>query len=168
MLQLIDYKHFFMTKEHCMQAVFADNMDMLLGKHNMKELVANANQHGTLLDYTYFMSMRRGKANASIEKCEIAVEILRNLPELDWIEVWMFFVPQYFKQYRVNALKETSLDVVKFDSIVHELLVTGHRLQFVCLSEQQFEQTAELARYIYQSRSGQDSILSTPTKASAV
>ncbi|WP_338728117.1 hypothetical protein V8687_09585 [Shewanella baltica] len=157
-----------MTKAHNMQAIFADNMDTLLGKHNMKELVANANQHGTLLDYTYFMAMRRGKANASIEKCEIAVEILRNLPELDWIEVWMFFVPQYFKQYRVNALKETSLDVVKFDSIVHELLVTGHRLQFVCLSEQQFEQTAELARYIYQSRSGQDSILSTPTKASAV
>ncbi|PWF64931.1 hypothetical protein CBX96_03980 [Shewanella sp. BC20] len=157
-----------MTKAHNMQAIFADNMDTLLGKHNMKELVANANQHGTLLDYTYFMAMRRGKANASIEKCEIAVEILRNVPGFDWVEVWMFFVPQYFKQYQTNALKETSLDAVKFDALVRELLVTGHRLQFLCLSEQQFEQTAELARYIYQSRTGESPEATMPSSSRAV
>jgi len=128
-----------MTKAHNMQAIFADNMDTLLGKHNMKELVANANQHGTLLDYTYFMAMRRGKANASIEKCEIAVEILRNVPGFDWVEVWMFFVPQYFKQYQTNALKETSLDA-----------------------------TAELARYIYQSRTGESPEATMPSSSRAV
>jgi len=132
------------------KAIFADNMSIVIGDSNVKELVRQAKAAGISIDYTYVMDVRRGVTNPSLEKSEQIVQVMRLLPGFEWIEHWMFFIPDYSAQHSGNILNENKLSSEQFDSMVAELLVTSSRLQFLSLDEKQFEQVQELARFIFQ------------------
>ncbi|MEC4090123.1 hypothetical protein [Pseudoalteromonas rubra] len=82
--------------------VFVENMVTVLGKSKVKELVRQANEQGVAIDYTYFMDVRRGSRNPSVDKLEQIVATLQLLPGFGDIELWMFFVPGYFEQQSVK------------------------------------------------------------------
>lgn len=134
------------------KTVFAANMVKVLGKSKVKELIRHAGAAGISIDYTYVMEVRKGDRNPSLEKSEQIVEVLRLLPGYDWIEHWMFFIPNYFECYQGNVLQQGRITPTQFDDMIAELLVTACRLKFLEVDEQQFEQMKELASYIYQKR----------------
>ncbi|WP_404389935.1 hypothetical protein [Pseudoalteromonas phenolica] len=128
--------------------VFVDNMNTVIGKSKVKELVRQAGEQGIAIDYTYFMGVRRGERNLSTDKSEQITSVLRLLPGYDWIEHWMFFIPDYFKNNSINVLTQPKLTANDFPEMVDELLVLACRLKFLKLDETQFEQLQELAQYI--------------------
>ncbi|MGL4734298.1 MAG: hypothetical protein ACRCWB_04235 [Enterovibrio sp.] len=130
--------------------VFANNMSVVAGNNNIKELVKKGNDAGISIDYTYVMNVRRGLTNPSIEKSEQIVQLLQMLPTLKWIELWMFFIPDYFTNYSSNIMEQKLLPAEQYDAMVAELLVTACRLQFITLDSVQLPQMQELARYIFQ------------------
>lgn len=130
--------------------VFANNMSAVAGNNNIKELVKKGNEAGISIDYTYVMNVRRGLTNPSVEKSEQIVQLLQMLPNLEWIELWMFFIPDYFTNYSSNIMEQKLLPAEQYDAMVAELLVTACRLQFVKLDSFQLPQMQELARYIFQ------------------
>ena len=76
--------------------VFVDNMNTVIGKNKVKDLVRQASEQGINIDYTYLMDVRRGARNPSIDKLEQVVGMLKLLNGYSNIEFWMFFVPGYF------------------------------------------------------------------------
>ncbi len=134
------------------KTVFAANMVEVIGKSKVKDLVRQANAAGISIDYTYVMEVRRGDRNPTLEKSEQIVEVLRLLPNYDWIEHWMFFIPSYFENYQGNVLNQGRITPTQFDDMIAELLVTSCRLKFLEVNEQQFEQVKELANYIFQKK----------------
>ena len=67
----------------------------------------------------------------------------------------MFMVLDYFKRYQTDILKEHQFSQQYFESFVSELMATAHRFQILQLEQKQFEQVAELAKYIYQKKHGE-------------
>jgi hypothetical protein len=134
--------------------VFAQNMQSVLGNTFLKELVRQANNAGIVMNYPYANTVRKGETNVSTDKCEDIVAMLRMLPGYDWIELWMFFVPGYFDRNKENVLDQSGFSQEYFDGFVNELLVTASRLQFLSITEKQFEQMTELSKYIYQKKHG--------------
>ncbi|MCL1076490.1 MULTISPECIES: hypothetical protein [Shewanella] len=135
--------------------IVAKNMDVLLGNTKMRELVEQAQRQGIQIDYSYFIAMRKGTANPSIEKLENACKVLQMLPNRAWIEPWMLAVPDYFSRFDRDALKHGHVDADGFDAMMREILVTGHRLQFFPISEEQFDRVLELARYVFETKMGE-------------
>ena len=72
-----------------------------------------------------------------------------------WIEYWMFMVPDYFKCHQTDILKVHQFSQQCFEGFVSELMTTAHRFQILQLEQKQFEQVAELAKYIYQKKHGE-------------
>ena len=134
--------------------IVAKNMDVLLGNTKMRELVEQAQRQGIQIDYSYFISMRKGTANPSLEKLENACKVLQLIKGLEWIAPWMLTVPDYFSRFDRDALKYGHIDANDFDAMMREILVTGHRLQFFPISEDQFDRTLELARYVFETKMG--------------
>ncbi|MBQ4864587.1 hypothetical protein J8L98_23165 [Pseudoalteromonas sp. MMG013] len=132
--------------------VFVDNMVTVLDKSKVKDLVRQANEQGVAIDYTYFMDVRRGSRNPSADKSEQIVTVLRLLPGYDWIEHWMFFVPEYFKQHSSNVLESKQSPEHDTSQLVNELLVMACRFKIIKLEQLQFEQMQELAQFIIQQK----------------
>ena len=135
--------------------IFRENMIEVLGKTSVNALVKEYNQAGETIDYSYVQNVRKGTQNPSMEKSEQIVEVLRLIPGYDWIEYWMFMVPGYFKTYNNNILKERQFSQEYFEGFISELMATAHRFQILQLEQKQFEQVAELAKYIYQKKHGE-------------
>lgn len=135
--------------------IFRDNMIVVLGKTSVNALVKEYNQTGETIDYSYVQNVRKGTQNPSMEKSEQIVEVLQLIPGYEWIEYWMFMVPDYFKRYQTDILKEHQFSQQYFEGFVSELLTTAHRFQILQLEQKQFEQVAELAKYIYQKKHGE-------------
>lgn len=142
--------------------VFAQNMKSVLGDVALKELVRQANNVGMKMNYTYVNTVRQGDTNVSTDKCEDIVAMLRLLPGYDWIELWMFFAPGYFERNKQNVLESSGFSQEYFDGFVNELLITASRLQFLSITEKQFEQMTELSKYIYQKKHGLSATEPTP------
>lgn len=101
---------------------FVDNMNTVLGRNKVRELVRQANEQGIGIDYTYVMDVKRGSRNPSVEKLEQIVAMLSKLPGFDWVELWMFFIPEYFATHSGNVMKsasnkQTNLSSVQSDSL---------------------------------------------------
>jgi hypothetical protein len=135
--------------------VFRQNMIDVLGKASVRALVKEYNQAGETIDYSYVHRVRNGTQTPSVDKSEQIVDMLRLLPGYDWVENWMFLVPDYFKTHSCNVLKERQFSQQYFEGFVSELMATAHRFQILQLEQKQFEQVAELARYIYQKKHGE-------------
>lgn len=148
--------------EQSAKLVFSQNMQSVLGNASLKELVRQVNNGGLVMNYPYVNTVRNGEANASTEKCEDIVAMLKMLPGYDWIELWMFFVPGYFDRNKENVLEQSGFSQEYFDGFVNELLVTASRLQFLSITEKQFEQMTELSKYIYQKKHGLSATEPTP------
>ncbi len=131
---------------------FVDNMKTVLGTNKVKDLVRQANDQGIELDYSYVMDVRRGSRNPSADKAGQIVAMLTLLPGYDWVELWMFFIPDYFKQHSGNALKSKQLTPSEVSKLVDELLVMACRFKILNLEKLQFEQLQELAQFIIQQR----------------
>ncbi|WP_330149751.1 hypothetical protein [Shewanella xiamenensis] len=150
------------------KAIFADNMAVVIGDNNVKELVRQARSAGISIDYTYVMDVRRGTTNPSLEKSEQIVQVLRLLPNHEWLEHWMFFIPDYFKQNTTNVLTDNKLSSSQFESMISELLVTACRLQFLSLDEKQFGQVQELAKYIFQKENEKNQLQAADKKPAPI
>lgn len=135
--------------------IFRENMIDVLGKASVSALVKEYNQAGDTIDYSYVQKVRKGVQIPGVDKCEQIVEVLQLIPGYDWVEYWMFLIPDYFKTHSCNVLKERQFSQQYFEGFVSELMATAHRFQILQLEQKQFEQVAELARYIYQKKHGE-------------
>lgn len=130
--------------------VFAQNMQSVLGTKSLKKLVGEAKSKGIVMNYPYVNTVRKGAANASTDKCDDIVAMLKLLPGYDWIELWMFFVPGYFKLHTKNMLDNNQIQQEYLGGFVSELLATARTLQVLPMTDKQLGQLTELSKYICQ------------------
>ena len=136
--------------------IFAQNVDALLknADSSMKPLVDAADSLGIKVDYSYFTRVRKSKINPSLEKAEIIVQILSSLDGYEGIQLWMFLVPNYFK----NGLHSTgshntsnSVDQIKF---TEELLFAIRTMRVMDITEEQYGDILNIASYLSKKKEG--------------
>lgn len=130
--------------------IFADNVDALLNRAevSIKPLVDQANATGEDIDYSYVTRVRNNKINPSLVKSEQIVRVLKFIEGFESIELWMFLVPNFFRNGSTadfQSLKSTNVDMVQFTK---ELLFALKTMRTIDISEKQYDDILNVAEYL--------------------
>ena len=132
------------------KTIFAQNVDALLknADSSMKPLVDAADSLGIKVDYSYFTRVRKSKINPSLEKAEIIVQILSSLEGYSDIKLWMFLVPNYFKNGMYASGMTMSANIADQVKFTEELLFAIRTMRVMEISEEQYADILNIASYL--------------------
>ena len=130
--------------------VFSDNYQFLLHKRKLdvKSLVMKAKGLNEEFDYSYFNRVLQLKSNPTIEKVEQMVRIARMIDGCSNVEIWMFFIPNYFRNLNNAEVSAKLLSEADLKSFMHDILYGVKELKIVDLSPSQHEQIMNLSNYL--------------------
>lgn len=134
--------------------IFARNMDYILedGGIPMQDLLELAKEKkGISINYTYFSFTRKGAKNISTDMAQKIIEVLRLIKGYKDIHLWMFFVPNYFRENKRTFGLGSTMPSDAFLDVIKQIIVTANRFKLVSLSEDQFNQMLEVSKFIYES-----------------
>ncbi|MDR7119731.1 hypothetical protein [Rheinheimera soli] len=135
---------------------FSDNYQFLLDqrKLDVKSLVKKAKDLNEEFDYSYFNRVLQLKSNPTIEKVEQMVRIARMLEGCSNVEMWMFFIPNYFKNLNNSEVSATLLSESALKSFLHDILYGVKQLKIIDLSPDQYEQIMNFSSYLLKKNKG--------------
>ena len=135
---------------------FSNNYQYLLTqrKLDVKSLVLKAKGLDEDFDYTYFNRVLQLKSNPTIEKVEQMVRIARMLDGCSNVEMWMFFIPDYFKNLNNSEVSAALLSEDALKSFVHDILYGVKELKIIDLSPAQYEQIMNFSSYLLKKNKG--------------
>ena len=128
--------------------IFADNVDALTTGVAIKPIVEEAQANGEDIDYSYITRVKNKKINPSLQKTEQIVRIFKSLPGCENIHLWMFLVPNFFKEKKHLQTSQNigaEFSALKFTK---ELLFAIRTMRIMDISEKQYNDIINIAEYL--------------------
>lgn len=134
---------------------FSDNLDSVL-RHVTSSIRQHIKQHNSVsdqsIDYSYFNRVKNGKAQLSIAKADAICRVIQSVDGFAWVELWMFFVPNFFSEQLRLASSDHQIDSAAGAAFTCELLDAARSMEIITLSDTQVRQITKLADYLLKSR----------------
>lgn len=134
---------------------FSENLDSVL-RHVTSSIRQHIKQHNAIsdssIDYSYFNRVKNGKAQLSIAKADAICRVIQSVDGFAWVELWMFFVPNFFSEQLRLTSSDHQIDSAAGAAFVDDLLDAAHTMEIVLFSDAQTRQVKKLADYLLKSR----------------
>lgn len=135
--------------------VFSENVNYVAAHSgaNFRSIIKSMKGGGALsVDYSYFHRVRNHQANLTMDKAEAILAVIKSTPELDWVEMWMLFIPNFFRESMKIQSGTEKLHHSSAMDFMNEVLDGVSALDLIHFSDTQRKQISKYSDYLLKSK----------------